>query len=166
MSRMVEYTVSKKQISKEDLDKVLMIQRNSYGIEYLEDKETFERMIDVYPSGSFAVYVDGEFAGYMFFHPYFEDQVKPLNYKLELKGAEDCMYVHDMAIDGKYRERGLSKVLMEELNRETQANGFSKQCLISVPSSQGFWERYGFQLSKIVESYGGDKAYYMKKRLR
>lgn len=162
---MAEYNASKIWVSKKEVDKILRIQRNCYKSEYIEGREIFERMIDVYPRGCIGVLVDTIFAGYIFFHPYFEGRPKPLNTMLRLNGKEDCMYLHDLAIDRKYRGRGLSKILMDEFNQETQKKGFKVQCLVSVQDSLGFWEKHGFKLDKIIKDYGYENAYYMKRSL-
>jgi ribosomal protein S18 acetylase RimI-like enzyme len=152
-------------IKLEEIDFVLKIQKNSYIDKYLEKSHTFNRMITLYPKGCLGVCVVRILAAYIFFHPYRENQVKPLDLSLVLDGNEDCMYLHDIAVHHNYRGKGLSKILLERFDQETIRGGFNVQCLVAVQSSEDFWEKHGFKKEFIIENYGGAQAYYMKKIL-
>jgi ribosomal protein S18 acetylase RimI-like enzyme len=144
---------------------VQKIQKNSYKDEYLEKSHTFTRMITIYPQGCLGVSVENNFAAYIFFHPYHENEVKPLNFTLVLSEKEDCMYLHDLAVHRDYRGMGLTGILMERFDKETLLEGFHVQCLVAVQNSQEFWRKYGFKTEFIIENYGDTQAYYMKKYL-
>jgi N-acetylglutamate synthase-like GNAT family acetyltransferase len=105
-------------------------------------------------------------AGYVFFHPYYEDIVKALDSSLELSGEEDCMCLHDIAVRRRHRGSSVSGILVDEFNRDTVNKGFKVQCLVSVQSSRSFWERHGFKTVEKITGYGKGDAYYMKRRLR
>jgi GNAT superfamily N-acetyltransferase len=122
-------------------------------------------MMEAYPKGCIGAFIGNQLAGYVFFHPYFEDRVKVLDSALELSGDEDCMYLHDIAVRKKHRGSGLSGFLLEEFNQNTVNKAFNVQCLVSVKSSRSFWERHGFKKVKKITGYGEGDAYYMKRRL-
>jgi len=162
---MVDSVISINQISLGEIESVLEIQRDCYGEGYIEDSGTFTRMIAVYPQGCLGVSVGGIRAGYVFFHPYHDNIVKPLDFQLALDGREDCMYLHDIAVHPRYRGMGLTRLLMEGFDRETRGEGFNVQCLVAVQGSQEFWRSNGFEVVREIESYGESPTYYMKRDL-
>jgi len=162
---MADPKISIDRISLREIESVLEIQRDCYGEGYIEDRETFTRMIAVYPQGCLGASVGGIFAGYVFFHPYHENTVKPLDFPLDLDGTEDCMYIHDIAVHPRSRGMGLTRMLMERVDEETRSRGFDVQCLMAVQGSQDFWEKYGFSIVRKIEGYGEGLAYYMKRDL-
>ena len=148
-----------------EIEEATKIQKLCYNKLYWEGAETFARMVDVYPKGCIGLYVNDLLSGYVFFHPYQEDRVKPLNHVFRLNGAEDCVYLHDLAIHPNYRRLGLSRILMDLVDLETCNIGFVIQCLVAVQGSHSFWQKFGFKNIKEVENYGLN-AYYMKRRIQ
>ncbi len=144
---------------------VLEIQQDCYGDGYIEDSSTFTQMITIHPQGCLGVSVDSSLAGYVFFHPYRENVVKPLDFSLDLDGTEDCMYLHDMAVHHRYRGMGLTRILMEWVDHETRRRGFEVQCLVAVQDSRDFWRKYEFRTVRKIERYGEGPAYYMRRYL-
>jgi len=163
---MADPSVTLNRIALGEIASVLEIQRDCYGDGYIEGSRTFAGMIAVYPQGCLAVSVGGTFAAYVFFHPYRDNAVKPLDVSLALNGAEDCMYLHDIAVHHRYRGMGLTRMLMERVDHETRRGGFEVQCLVAVQNSQDFWGKYGFKKAIMIEGYGESPAYYMKRNLR
>ena len=158
--------IKTRQIVQEDLDAIMEIQEASYSKEYQEGRETFEKMFEGYPEGFKIVLVDDEIAGYVFYHPAFEDKLQDLNETtLEITGNENCMYLHDMAIHPKFRKLGLTRKLFECFDKATKEKGFRKQALVAVQGSSGFWEKYGFVVTKDVV-YGGLPSHYMKREIK
>jgi GNAT superfamily N-acetyltransferase len=152
-------------ITSDEVVNVLEIQRDCYGEGYLEGCRTFTRMIAAYPQGCLGVSVDGILAAYVFFHPYHENLVKPLDHALELNGTEDCMYLHDIAVHPRHRGKGITRMLMERVDQETRRGGFDVQCLVTVQNSHEFWGKHGFKIVRMIESYGESRAHYMKRNL-
>jgi GNAT superfamily N-acetyltransferase len=152
-------------ITLDEIEEVIKIQKLSYSKLYWESGEIFARMVDVYPKGCIGLYANDLLSGYVFFHPYQEDRVKPLNHMFKLVGTEDCVYLHDLAILPDYRGLGLSRVLMDFVDLETCNIGFVTQCLVAVQGSHSFWHKYGFKIINEVENYGLS-AYYMKRRIQ
>ena len=162
---MADPVIGINRITLEDIPFVLEIQRDCYGEEYIEGSRTFTRMITVYPQGCLGVSVGGILVAYVFFHPYHEDVVKPLDLSLVLNGTEDCMYLHDIAVHHRYRGMSYTRMLMERVDDETRRGGFEVQCLVAVQNSQVFWRKHGFKMVRMIESYGESPARYMKRSL-
>ncbi len=162
---MADPPVTINRITLEEIPSVLEIQRDCYGGGYIEDSRTFTRMIAAYSQGCLGATVGGILAAYVFSHPYRENVVKPLDLALVLNGAEDCMYLHDIAVHHRHRGKGLTRMLMERVDHETRRGGFEVQCLVAVQNSQEFWRKHGFKTVRMIESYGDSPAYYMKRNL-
>jgi ribosomal protein S18 acetylase RimI-like enzyme len=120
-------------------------------------------MKTVYPQGCWGIKNEGVLEGYIFFHPYYEGMIKPLDHILILNGSENCMYLHDIAIKPLYRGLQHSKKLLEKFNMETTRQGFTIQCLVAVQNSHDFWMKYGFNTVREIENYGEGPAFFMKK---
>ncbi len=162
---MADPHVTINRITSEEIASVLGIQRDCYGEGYIEDSRTFTRMIAAYPQGCLRVSVGDILAAYVFFHPYLENVVKPLDLALVLSGTEDCMYIHDIAVHHRHRGMGITRMLMERVDHETRRGGFNVQCLVAVQNSQDFWGKHGFKKVRSIESYGESPAHYMKRNL-
>lgn len=162
---MAKPIVTINRITPEQIPFVLEIQRNSYSERYIENSHIFTQMITVYPQGSLGVWVEGIFAAYIFFHPYHSNRIKPLNLSLVLNGKEDCMYLHDMAVHQNYRGMAITRILMDRVDHETRRENFEVQYLVAVQNSRDYWIKYGFKTVTMIESYGENPAYYMKRNL-
>jgi GNAT superfamily N-acetyltransferase len=155
-----------KQVTHEDLDTIMELQKSAYVEELLEKKEAYEKMLAAYPDGFKILLVDGRPAGYVFYHPGFEDQIQPLDEtSLKITGEEDCMYLHDMVVHPDFRGKKLTRPLFECFDQATKEKGFTKQALVAVQDSFRFWQKYGFTVAKEIE-YGGLPAYYMKREVK
>ncbi len=162
---MADSIVSINRVTLGEIAFVLDIQRDCYGEGYIEDSRTFTQMITIHSQGCLGVSVDGSLAGYVFFHPYRENVVKPLVFSLDLDGTEDCMYLHDMAVHHLYPGMGLTRMLMERVDHEMRRRGFEVQCLVAVQDSRDFWRKYDFRTVRKIVRYGEGPAYYMKRYL-
>ena len=147
-----------------EVEEVTKIQKLCYNELFWETGESFAGMIDVYPRGCIGIFVNNIFSGYVFFHPYYKDQVKPLNHVFRLDGTENCVYLHDLAIHPNYRGLGLSRILIDRVDLESCRIGLLTQCLVAVQGSQSFWQKHGFKIIKEAKNYG-HPTYYMKKRI-
>ena len=162
---MADPPVTINRITLEEIPTVLEIQRDCYGEGYIEDSRTFTRMIAAYPQGCLGATVGGILTAYVFFHPYRENVVKPLDHALVLNGKEDCMYLHDIAVHHRHRGMGITRMLMERVDQGTRREGFDMQYLVAVQNSHEFWKMYGFKKVRSIESYGESPAHYMKRIL-
>ena len=148
------------EINSEDIEQVVELQKICYRENFWEDKKVFEILLSVYPKGAIKALYQEQLSGYIFFHPYIYNKIKPLNYTLELKGNENCMHLHDLCIHPSYRGLGLSKLFLDSFDSETKLMGFKYQTLVAVQGSEKMWSKYGFQVSKVI-NYGSESAYYM-----
>lgn len=147
-----------------DIDDVIKLQHQNYISGYQESREVFMNILEVYPTGGFGAYFGVEFVGYIFFHPYYCDQIKSLNNQsFTLNGDENCMYLHDICVSRSYQKSGIAIKLIDMFEIMSQANNLRYLALISVQGSLNFWTKLGFQSICEVNHAGYKDAVYMKK---
>ena len=145
------------------IDDILSIQASVYIPEYHEKKETFTNIIKVFPEGCLGISYKNILCGYIFFHPYFKELIKPLNHKLIVLGTENCIYLHDIAIHPDHQKKGYSKILLHEADKQTKKQKISLQSLVSVQNSLSFWQKNNFNLIHKVQYGKNQSAHYMEK---
>jgi len=151
-----------RKLTLEELGKIFLIQSKCYSKNFIESIETFKRLIEIYPEGCIGAEIDDIPVGYIFTHPWIRSSVVKLNgKKLNLPKEPDCMCIHDMAVDPKFRGRGIGKTLFGETLELCKRASYSTITLVSVQNSQTFWEKLGFKkVAEIV--YGKERAFLME----
>ncbi|HLP79511.1 MAG TPA: GNAT family N-acetyltransferase [Acidobacteriota bacterium] len=150
-----------RQLSNEHIERILAIQSECYPPELLEHDNTFRTMMQIYPTGCNGIFTD-DLAGYLFFHPFTDGKIKPLDTQLHLAGDENCMYIHDLAIRPSMQSKGYSTALLADCERITKENNFKTQALVAVQHSHSFWQKKGFVTVSEID-YHGLPAKYMRR---
>ena len=158
-----------------DLDRVLTIQRKAHEPFFHESRKAFASKLNIYPAGCWIETRGGRAAGYLFSHPWSLANPPGLHEQLiALPDVLDCFYIHDLAVDPNFKDRGIGLDLAEKaiaLSRECKAKfGVSTAALIAVGDSFSFWVRFGFKkkrrLSPAMEKkrafYGPDACLMIK----
>lgn len=147
----------------QDLQQVLRIQSESYPKELLEDEDVYTSYLKRFSSGAFGLFENNFLSAYCFSFPYFRGY--SITYPqdgIPLPSQPNCYYLHDMAIDPKYRGFGLSSILFREIESIAIQNGFDVLSLTSVNNRRNYWEHQGFKFVKEIEGHDGD---IMEKKL-
>ncbi len=76
--------------------------------------------------------------------------------------AVDCIYVHEIAVDGCCRGMGLAMPLAQHVDRVAGQLRFGVCSLVSLSPAFGFWRRAGYSLVREID-YEGHTCYYMEK---
>jgi ribosomal protein S18 acetylase RimI-like enzyme len=164
-------------MTREYVSDIVYIQKQSYSKVYHESIDAFLNMIDSFSSGCYLLQVtvkdnngEGtnrkEIAGYIISHPYVRGQIQKLNSgSLTITGKEDCWYIHDCCLALKFQRKGLSKIMIQNVEQMTLSKGLDTICLVSVQNTFKFWERLGFKIKKEL-FYGDLPSYLMEKDLR
>jgi GNAT superfamily N-acetyltransferase len=143
-------------LASEDMDRVLSIQRSCYPPFYHESRETFERLLEIFPEGCI-----GSDAGYAFVHPWVTNSYVPLNSEyLRLPDAPDCMYIHDLSVLPEQRGKGAGRKIFFRILELTHEKGFRYMELVAVQRSEIYWQKLGFKETKEIV-YGGGGAKLM-----
>lgn len=142
---------------------VMLLQQQSFNSNYMERQEVFQNIMDSYPDGAWGIFCGKELIGYIFFHPYYENVIKPLNSCVKLDGNEDCMYLHEMNISPKHRRMGFPKILFKKFDELTKASNYNIQCLVAVQDSAEYWRKFGFKRIRGFNDSGYTNGVYMQR---
>ena len=95
-------TVEIKELSTNDLDAILAIQRSAYIPELNEGKAAFFYKLKMSPITCLGAFIENQIYGYIFAQPYKFGEIIPLDKNThQIPENPDCMYIHDLAIDRK-----------------------------------------------------------------
>ena len=157
-----------------DLADVDRIQKDAYDDYIVEDLTVLADKLQRCPEGCWMCVADGTPVGYMFSHPARLTSPPELNKMLKDGNgtANDCYFIHDVAVMRSHRGLGIARRLVTNAFRVASTNGHTVVALVSVQGSRGYWQRLGFQpflgpqetLNYIRQSYG-DAACYMVQRI-
>ena len=153
------------QLSKIHLPEMMNVHKSCFQDIYQENEFVYDNLITVFPEGSLGAFCDGKLIGYVYFHPYYNHTAKPLNSALSLKGDEDCMYLHEIAVLPAYRALRIPNSLMEEFDKVSVKYQMKYQSLVSVQNSVGFWEKHGFTVVGQTDECEYSDGFLMSKLL-
>ncbi|VVE33507.1 GNAT family N-acetyltransferase [Pandoraea anhela] len=167
----------------DDLPHVLAVQALAYGEGMLESEATLASRLTLSP-GTCWVAVDvktglnpdgaqADIAGYLFTHPWHLSAPPPLDTILDaLPERPDCWYVHDMALAPRTRGAGVAGELYAAALSAARSLDLRASALVAVQQSQGFWARFGYQVTTDVSPQiaaklagYGDGAVLMSRKL-
>jgi ribosomal protein S18 acetylase RimI-like enzyme len=151
-----------RRVNPNDLEQISSIESRCYSKNLIESKQRFKRLIDVYPKGCYGVEVEDKLIAYIFFLPWKRGSVLKLNDPtLELPDNPDCMYIHDLAVDPKFRGRGIARRLAGHALNIFSRREYQVINLVAVQKSETFWAKFGFRPVTEI-SYGGERAIFME----
>jgi GNAT superfamily N-acetyltransferase len=140
-------------LSEIHIQEMMNIQKVCFLEEYRESVSVYDTLIKVFPDGALGAFYNNSMLAYIFFHPYKDKTVKPLDSGLALTGKENCMYLHEIAILPQYRAQGIPSLLIDEFDKVSRQYRMNSQSLVSVQDSMEFWKKKGFEfIRKINES--------------
>jgi GNAT superfamily N-acetyltransferase len=139
------------------------IQKICFQEIYRESVFVYDTLVKVFPDGAWGAFYNDKMIGYLFFHPYKNKTVKPLDSGLVLTGEENCMYLHEIAILPQYRARGVPGRLINEFDNVSARYRMNYQSLVSVQDSMGFWKKKGFEVIRKIDESGYVNGVLMSK---
>jgi len=138
-----------KNLSEDELDDILIIQRQAYGSLLWEDKDVFSHKLHLFPQGCWIARLNGNPVAYLLSHPWLRSIIVPLNRKTDcLPPNPDCFYIHDLAVAPPFRRQGISRQLVKKAFGLARALQFNIVFLVSVQNSSTFWAKFGFELQE------------------
>lgn len=141
------------QMNENDLDKVMIIQSLAYIPQYCENMEVYRDKLDKFPFGCWIAEIDGEIIGYLISHPYLIDNPPKLDSTIDdIPKNPDCYFIHDVAVNPDFRDKGIGKILCEKAKSLAKEHNLNNMALISVQNSHPFWEKMGFSISKKLSA--------------
>lgn len=118
---------------------------------------------------------DHKVAGYILAQPFLRGQTNDVSDVTKFaewiqqrsglpRTEQDCLYIHEIAIDPSFRGQGLAGPLVKYTEDLAQTYGFRRMSLVALAPALSFWQKFGYKLKQEL-NYGGHTCYYMEKRL-
>ncbi len=132
-------------IRESDLDAVLGVQAACYPPAMQEAAQVVLSRLHAAGDTSFVAESEGRVCAYVFAYRSTRGAVTPLDAPFEVAADGDTLYIHDLSVAPDAAGRGLARLLVERLQALAHEHGLGNCALVSVQSSQVFWERLGFR---------------------
>jgi ribosomal protein S18 acetylase RimI-like enzyme len=125
---------------------VLRIQDYCYTEIEPESRESLQAKILASPSTCLIAESSESAVGYLIAVPIIYPHLPTLNAPtFELPADADTLYIHDLAIHGAGRGKGVAQALVRASIDAAKRSGLSRACLVAIQNSQSFWEQFGFK---------------------
>ena len=150
-----------RKFSLSDLDRILEIERKSFRNPW--SIRLFKFFSKDSPRGFLVAEVDGKVVGYV---------IAALEVKLDFRSLSIVKYGHilNLAVDEKYRRRGVASTLLQHILRNLRESGASKVYLevrVSNLAAINLYSKFNFKVKRVLRAYYPDNedAYLMSKDL-
>ena len=135
---------------------------------FFEGEAMFLDRLALFPEGSLVLPLwDGSLAAYALGYPVRRFAPPPLDTVLgQLPPDADALYIHDVAVDPRWRGRKLAEPAVARLL--ALAEPYGAAVLVSVYGTPPFWSRFGFRavddpaLRSKLASYGEDAVFMLR----
>lgn len=149
-----------------DLGEIRALEAEAYIASLLVSDEAFLRLMELFPRGAIGAFDAEGLCGYAFGVPLVSGTTLDLRAPLgEIPRNADVFYVHDVAVAGRCRGRGIGRILAATLLEVGRRAGFTRAELVSVQGSHPFWERFGFETVRRFDYAPGAASRFMIARL-
>ena len=139
--------VQLKPLKSEHIADVLRIQDYCYTEIEPESRESLQAKILASPSTCLIAEASEGAVGYLIAVPIIYPHLPTLNAPtFELSADADTLYIHDLAIHGAGRGKGIAQALVRASMDAAKRSGLSRACLVAIQNSQSFWEQFGFEV--------------------
>ena len=152
-------------LRREHMADVLRIQDYCYTEIEPESLESLQAKILASPSTCLIAESSESAVGYLIAVPIIYPHLPTLNAPtFELPADADTLYIHDLAIHGAGRGKGVAQALVRASIDAAKRSGLSRACLVAIQNSQSFWEQFEFEVvaepadefTAKLASYGAD----------
>ena len=154
-----------------DMDRILEIQSKCFRQGYQESRDSLFSKIKSSSDTCIIAVVENEIAGYFFSVPtdFYEPPVFNSTQHI-LNSTPDCLYLHDLSVDPKFRGMGIGSLLLERLHEKAKEKSLNKLSLIAIDGLVPYWNKNGFsvvtaipqKLSDCLQSYGKSCTYMLR----
>ncbi len=165
-----ENDFSLRDMEPEDMADVCRISKSCYSPELAESLEALKGKYALGRGTCVIVEIRGEIAGYIIAYPAAQWHIGKLDAVSE-PGEPECLYLHDIAVDSRWRGMGLANRMYGTVEEKARALGLKSMALVSVQGSRGIYEKWGFHCvephSEYLAAFNtyGDDAFYMIREL-
>ena len=152
---------------------ICQIQAHCYESQYLEQPAAFSSKISKTAETCWLAYIDDQPIAYLICLPVSTSTFPALNASdFELCDRPSLLYLHDLAVDPKYRTVGAGQQLIKQVVDYGKQEQYQQIGLIAVQDAASYWQKQGFNIScaksfglenKLI-SFGAD-AVFMRKQI-
>jgi ribosomal protein S18 acetylase RimI-like enzyme len=147
----------------DDLRDVYAVQQYGFDEEYWEPIETFRQILEAYPDGSFVAELNNKIVAYTISQPADEDREDLDSGLWDVRGDEECLYLHDMCLTIQARGKGIAQELFANVKLHAEDRKFKKIIGIAVQDSEKFWEKMGFNMGREYRYLGHSGTFMYQK---
>ena len=155
----------------EDSKGVNCIQKDAYEERFREEWSFLADKLRRCPEGCWMCVEDGKPIGYMFSHPGCLSSPPELNQMLDDGEADDCYFIHDIAVIHSHRHKSIAKRFLDYALKCAATKRHTIVAGVSVQGTRDSWHHLGFEpfsppeelLNKIRKSYGDDASYIVRR---
>ena len=152
-----------RKLAASDLPAVLRIQRECYCIGLRETADSV--LVKLATSGTVCLgaWEGDHMYGYLLAHPSRIGEITELDGELRAIPADaNCMYIHDLAVSGCARGKGIAQLLLAEVRMVAENKDLNHFALVAVQKAEPFWVRWGFTIHHRIAYAPGLEASYMR----
>ncbi|HEX6305343.1 MAG TPA: GNAT family N-acetyltransferase [Anaerolineales bacterium] len=145
-----------RQVTRNDLDQCFKIESDSYGPEGAP-RERIARRIDLYPQGFLVAELHQQIVGFVNSGATNKDDLSDEALK-DMVGHDaegKNIVIFSLAVDPKYRDKGISKLLMKEFIRRSVKLNKQNILLLCQPELITYYQIYGFIHRGLSQSNHG-----------
>ena len=127
----------------DDLQQVYHMQTTGFTENLWESIDVFKQILIDHPEGGFVAEVEARIVAYILSQPADETRDDFDTGHWEIRGDEECLYLHDLCLSPEARGAGVAQSLIARLEKHAHKK-FKKIIGISVQGTQEFWSKKGF----------------------
>jgi hypothetical protein len=149
----------------DDIAAVGLLSRRLLG-PYAEHDFVFEERLALCREGCLTLSDGVAIGGYVISHPWWRANPPALNTLIgDLPEDADCWYLHDVAVDERFRGAGAVASAVDQIAGLARNKGIGTLALVAVGGAASYWARLGFAdvtldaLRAKLDGYGADAAY-------
>lgn len=161
---MMQTKINIREMLQADLAGVYAVQLSAFPPNFLEPVSMFEEILHHYDEVSYVAEYDRKVVGYILGHPADDDRDDFDKGSWDVRGDEECLYLHDLCLKPDYQGKGIAKMLYDKAEARARSLGFKKLIGISVQDTESFWTKMGFNMERPY-SYNGEPGTFMVKEL-
>jgi ribosomal protein S18 acetylase RimI-like enzyme len=160
-------------MTEDDIPALHRIQAECYSPMMQEDDATLRGRLRLAPDTAWVAEDEVGVCAYLVGYRSRVGKVTPLNGLFDIPANADALYLHDLAVSGRCKGRGVGTALVQAACRQAEEEGLAYSALVSVQGSRAFWQGLGYAVwedpgpvvQASLDTYEGP-AYYMVKDLR
>ncbi|MCH8618054.1 GNAT family N-acetyltransferase [Undibacterium sp. TS12] len=127
-----------------DLAAVFRIQTFAYVPAMVEAEDVLAARLAAAPATAWVAEEGRQVIAYLAAYPSLAGRISALGHEFAVADPANALYLHDMAVEPRHGGRGVASLLLDVALDYARRQGWRYACLVSVQSTQTYWQRLGF----------------------